>query len=670
MSERERIDREILEKITERIRLRDPEGADPATARAGLRRQAAELGLSSFHVERIFARIDQYAQHLTGHRRLAETHPDLKTARGVRVAFQGIRGAYSYLAVMKFFAGHESDVLPVGHGTMRDTVRAVQESEADFALLPIENTLAGSINETYELLARAQLSIVGEEILPIHHCLLAAEDVPLSRIQRICSHPVALAQCNLFLQSLAHCTVESVGDTAEAARRVREAADPTVAAIASEEAAELYGLTVVRREIENDRENYTRFVLVARQPLALTSGVPCKTSLLLVTAHEKGALLESLQSLAEAGINMTKLESRPIPGAPWEYMFYIDIEANAAETRVQEALDAMRRRARELRVLGTYPVRAAESAPTEGAGEDLADLVVAGGGEDDAAEASAASPAPQPDRPFRLASRASRPDGTVLRVKGAVVGEGFCIIAGPCAVESRDQILESARIVKETGGQILRGGAFKPRTSPYSFQGLGREGLEYLAEAGEKYELPVVSEVLTPEDVAVTARYVDILQVGARNMQNFALLREVGTAGKPVLLKRGMMSSVEEWLLAAEYILKQGNQQVILCERGLRSFDTATRNLLDVSAVPVARSWSHLPVFVDPSHAVGVREWIPDLAAASAAAGAHGIMVEIHPNPEEALCDRAQALPPEMFRRMVASLRRILAARGEGGAGA
>ncbi len=670
MSERERIDREILAKLAERLRLRDPEGTDPAAARAELRRQAAELGLSSFHVDRIFARIDQYAQHLTGHRRLAETHPDLKAARGVRVAFQGIRGAYSYLAVMKFFAGHESDVMPVGHGTMRDTVRAVQESEVDFALLPIENTLAGSINETYELLARARLSIVGEEILPIHHCLLAAEDVPLSRIRRICSHPVALAQCNLFLQSLSHCTVESVGDTAEAARRVREAADPTVAAIASEEASELYGLTVIRREIENDRENYTRFVLIAREPLALTSGVPCKTSLLLVTAHEKGALLESLQSLAEAGINMTKLESRPIPGAPWEYMFYIDIEANAAETRVQEALDAMRRCARELRVLGTYPVRAVESPPAQGRGEDLADLVVAGGSEDAGAESCTPPPAPQPDRPFRLASRAARPDGTVLRVKGAVIGEGFCIIAGPCAVESRDQILESARIVKETGGQVLRGGAFKPRTSPYSFQGLGREGLEYLAEAGEKYELPVVSEVLTPEDVAVTARYVDILQVGARNMQNFALLREVGTAGKPVLLKRGMMSSVEEWLLAAEYILKQGNQQVILCERGLRSFDTATRNLLDVSAVPVARSWSHLPVFVDPSHAVGVREWIPDLAAAAAAAGAHGIMVEIHPKPEEALCDRAQALPPEMFRRMVASLRRILAAREEGGAGA
>jgi len=238
----------------------------------------------------------------------------------------------------------------------------------------------------------------------------------------------------------------------------------------------------------------------------------------------------------------------------------------------------------------------------------------------------------------------------VVEAGGVRIGEDdLVVIAGPCAVESWDQVMAAARAVKEHGGSILRGGCFKPRTSPYSFQGLGFEGLEMLAEAGKAFGLPIITEVLAPDDVEAVATRADILQIGARNMQNFALLSAVGKAHRPVMLKRGLSSSIDEWLQAAEYILAEGNQQVLLCERGIRTFETSTRNTLDLSAVPVLQSRTHLPVIVDPSHAAGERSLVPPLAIAAAAIGANGIMVEIHPDPDSALSDGDQSLTLDGF---------------------
>ncbi|MBN2025925.1 MAG: 3-deoxy-7-phosphoheptulonate synthase, partial [Actinobacteria bacterium] len=238
----------------------------------------------------------------------------------------------------------------------------------------------------------------------------------------------------------------------------------------------------------------------------------------------------------------------------------------------------------------------------------------------------------------------------------SVGGRQVIVMAGPCAVESREQLLETARAVERAGAHVLRGGAFKPRTSPYSFQGLGEEGLAMLAKAREETGLPIVTEVLDVRDIDVVARYADVLQVGARNMQNFLMLRDLGLQEKPILLKRGMSSTVEEWLMAAEYILKEGNKDVILCERGIRTFETGTRNTLDISAVPAVKSFSHLPVIVDPSHATGVRELVVPLCKAALAVGADGVMVEMHPNPREALCDGPQSLTIEDFKVMMAEL--------------
>ena len=262
--------------------------------------------------------------------------------------------------------------------------------------------------------------------------------------------------------------------------------------------------------------------------------------------------------------------------------------------------------------------------------------------------------------PFELVSRMYRERRTVFTVGGLrSAGEKVVIMAGPCAVEGRDTFIQTAEAVKRGGADILRGGAYKPRSSPYSFQGLGEEGLKILAEARSLTGLPVVTEVLDHASVEVVAEYADILQVGARNMQNFSLLKELGQSGKPVLIKRGMSATIEEWLMAAEYLLSEGNGKVILCERGIRTFERYTRNTLDLSAVPIAKELSHLPVFVDPSHGTGQWRWVSPMSLAAVAAGADGLIIEVHSSPKEALCDGKQSLLPEKFYHMVSSLKKV-----------
>ena len=268
-------------------------------------------------------------------------------------------------------------------------------------------------------------------------------------------------------------------------------------------------------------------------------------------------------------------------------------------------------------------------------------------------------------RPFKLASRDFHPQDTVISLNGLRIGDRKVVVmAGPCAVESREQLLETARAVKAAGAHILRGGAFKPRTSPYSFQGLGLRGLELLAEAKAETGLPVVTEVMSPQEVPLVARYADILQIGTRNMQNYRLLEAVGQTSKPVLLKRGMMSTIEELLMAAEYILIQGNHKVMLCERGIRTFETYTRNTLDLSAVPLLKQLTHLPVIVDPSHGTGKWELVGPMAKAAIAAGSDGLLIEVHPRPEEALSDGGQSLKPDKFAELMEELRRVAEAVG------
>ncbi|CAG1066308.1 3-deoxy-7-phosphoheptulonate synthase [uncultured bacterium] len=268
-------------------------------------------------------------------------------------------------------------------------------------------------------------------------------------------------------------------------------------------------------------------------------------------------------------------------------------------------------------------------------------------------------------KPYKLVSREFQKESSVIDVGGVKIGDtDLQVIAGPCSVESRDSLVECARQVKAAGARILRGGAFKPRTSPYDFQGLGTDGLKLLAEAKKETGLPIISELMDPRDTELMCEYVDIIQIGARNMQNFRLLMEVGKAGKPVLLKRGLSATLKEFLMSAEYIASQGNSQIILCERGIRTFETATRNTLDLSAVPVLKEETHLPIFIDPSHSAGRWNLVAPLAKAAIAVGADGLMIEVHTDPENALCDGAQSLKPTKFARLMDEMKKVATAVG------
>jgi chorismate mutase/prephenate dehydratase len=569
--------------------------------------------------------------------------------RAVTVAIQGIEGSYSQLASQQYFDSKGTTVSYHRAQTFADAVAAVQRGDAEVAVLPIENTTSGAISEVYDLLLNSRLHFVGDVRFRVRHCLLGIEGATIADLRRVYCHPQAVAQCSEFLAELEHCEIVYFSDTALSGRKIREMGDPSIAAIASEEAARLFGLDVLQNGIANRDENYTRFVVVAPEPATVPDGVPSKTSIVMSVGNHPGALMEALALFHDADINLVMLESRPIPHNPREELFYLDFDGNITDPGVQLVVENLTRQVRFLKVLGSYPSRDLRPKPIE---RKVKKVMPEG-----RSELTQLAPSPASPSGYKLGSRGHKQQNTIVEVSGVRIGgDDLVMIAGPCAVESWDQVMATAKVVKESGGALLRGGCFKPRTSPYSFQGLGYEGLEMLVEAGKAFGLPVVTEVVSPQDVEGIARKADVLQIGTRNMQNFSLLSAVGRAHRPVMLKRGMSSSLDEWLQAAEYILSEGNQQVFLCERGIRTFETSTRNTLDLSAVPVLRQRTHLPVIVDPSHAAGNRDLVAPLALAAQAIGAHGVMVEIHPEPETALSDGPQSLRFDQYKDLMAAL--------------
>lgn len=568
---------------------------------------------------------------------------------GVTVAIQGIKGSYSYLACQQYFGAKGTEVSVVTSRTFSEAIQNVRSGRADATVLPIENTTSGAITEVYDLLLESGLHLTGDIKFKIRHCLLGLEGGSIADMRKIYCHPQAVAQCSEFLATLEDCEIVHFSDTALSGKHIKDLNDPSVGAIASEEAARLFGLQVLKSGIANREENYTRFVVAATDPIDIPDGVPAKTSIVIAVGNHPGALMDALAIFSEGDINLVKLESRPIPHNPREELFYVDFEGDVSEKAVDAVLNTLMKEVRFLKVLGSYPSRDLRQKPKlrprQSTHPKLREALVE------------MSPTTEDPKGYRLGSRGHKSSSTIVEVAGARFGgDDLVMIAGPCAVESWDQIVASARTVRDAGGSVLRGGCFKPRTSPYSFQGLGFEGLDMLAEAGKTFGLPVVTEVLSPEDVDDVAKKADILQIGTRNMQNFSLLAAVGRTHRPVLLKRGMSSSLDELLQAAEYILAEGNQRVILCERGIRTFERSTRNTLDLSAVPVLKSRTHLPVVVDPSHAAGSRYLVPPLALAADAIGAHGVMVEIHPDPDTALSDGPQSLRFDQFEELMRAL--------------
>lgn len=622
--------------------------------------------LDPHFISKIFAEVLAEGNRVQRDYLQAKINPGVMS-RPARVAFQGIDGAYSHLAGRAFF---NSQSVPevndhttfVGYTSFEDAVRATEKGECDYAILPIENTSSGAINDVYDLLLHSKLSIVGEEKVLIDYCLVGPASVPITHLTRIYCNSFAVAECSAFLRCIPGCALEFSNDSAQAVKKLRESGEQLHAAIASEETATMFGLHVLQRNISDHDSTYTRYIVVAGRSVKVDPRIPAKTSIVMHTLNKPGALVEALLVFKEHGINLTKLENRPIPGNSWEEMFYIDFVGNIQSETVSAALAELTKLVRFSKVLGCYPacdvepVRVAtpEDVTTISARQTTLDA------QHSESQAPAKPKAPSKDKGYKLVTREHKPSNTVIDVGGVSIGDGnFLVIAGPCSVESREQIMACAKHARDHGALVLRGGVFKPRTSPYSFQGLGYDGLELLCEAGKAFGLPVITEVMTTEDVDRVAARSDIIQIGARNMQNFSLLKAVGQTRVPIMLKRGMSSSIEELLQAVEYILAGGNQQVFLCERGIRTFETATRGTLDISAVPVLKARTHLPIFIDPSHAAGTRELVAPLARAAKAVGADGIIVEFHPAPEKALSDGPQALYFDQFATLMNDLREI-----------
>ena len=652
LSERRKLSLEIVKfKNQEKSSIRDR--AREKELLTKLIETGREYGLDSHYVSKIFYEIIDDSVKLQNKFVLNEENKnDLSDV--ITVAIQGIEGSFSYMASKSFF-GSEKQIVFRKMKNFDEVVEAVEDSTADYAVLPIENTTSGSINEVYDALTSGNLHIVGEEIFQVKHCLVGLEDVPLNKIKKIYAHYQAARQCSKFLKSLPQAEIEYFEDTAKSVEKIKEEGKNIYAAIASKEASEIFNVNVLREDIANQQGNFTRFLICSRNPIKVDERIPAKTSLILATAHKAGSLVQALSIFKDYGINLTKLESRPIIGNPWEEMFYLDFQGNIQNEKVKTLLDEVGKHTRYLKILGCYPAKDFEETKVE--------HIHIKENENQEAEITPEIITEKKSSPkvtYKLASREYKTDDTIITVKDVKIGGGnFVIIAGPCSVESSEQIYQCAREVKENFAHILRGGCFKPRTSPYAFQGLGYDGLDLLRSAGDEYDLPVITEVLSIDQIEKVAEKSDILQIGARNMQNFSLLSEVGKSFRPVMLKRGLMSSIEELLNAAEYILARGNRQVILCERGIRTFETATRNTLDLSAVPVLKELTHLPVIVDPSHAVGHRDKVIPLAKAAKAVGADGLMVEIHPNPDKALSDGLQSLKFEQFRTLVNEIEKM-----------
>jgi chorismate mutase/prephenate dehydratase len=558
--------------------------------------------------------------------------------------------------VLEAYAGRRGVTFePLGCASFRAVAHAVLGGKADVGLLPIDNAIAGTIREGYDVLAEYELDPLAEITLRLEHRLVGLPGATLEGVREIESHAIVLAECGRFLASLPDVKRVPVGDTAIAARDVAAAKNPALAAICSKEAAERYGLVELAGSIADHPDNTTRFLLfrapvasgLAREFEPAAAGSDRKTSLIFSVADKPGALARSLDAFGKHGLNVSKLDSKSRLGTS-EFAFYADVDGDVREERFSDALRDLKEYTSSLHIIGSYDAGTAPARVRR-----TLDVVV------DNSPAVVPSVSKQKQN-FPKVTREPGQARSKVRVGNVVLEDGtFIIAAGPCSVESREQVLAVAHEIADHGAVMLRGGAFKPRTSPYAFQGMGWEGLALLAEAGRETGMPIVSEVMSVDQVERMGQSVDMFQIGARNMQNFDLLKAVGKTHIPVLLKRGMSASLDELLSAAEYILSEGNPDVVLCERGIRTFETATRNTLDLSAVAVLREKTHLPIMVDPSHGVGVRRWIRPLCRAAKAVGANGILIEVHPNPAVALSDADQALTFADYEEIVADLARI-----------
>lgn len=582
------VDRRLLEALAERVRLvervaeRKSRGGavvrDPAREEALLGKLVdlgREAGLDAFLVTRVFREVLDHSLRVQIER-LAGRAGDEAT---ITVGFQGGEGAYSHMCAQRFFSARKAAIFR-GYPDFRSMLEAVRDGALAYAVLPIENTTAGSINESYDLLAEYDLRLVGEEVQRVEHCLIGLADVPLHRIRRIYSHPVALAQCRAFLSSLPGCHAEASEDTALSVAKVKREQDLSQAAIASEEAARIYGLPILRRHVQDQRENLTRMVIVAREDEPRDPRLPCKTSLVFATKHERGALARGIAVLSEHGLNLTKLESRPRPNTPWEYRFYLDFEGDIDDPNVAEALEQLGAETSYLRVLGCYPARTLpESRPVEPAQP----------------AAKAATPKPAPAQ-------------GVVRVGDRLeIGAVPVVFAGPA---SGDDPAEAAAAARDANAQGYWG-AF------LSEGGLIGKAREAVVRAAHERSLPIALPVDHAADVRELTRRAELLVVPPARMHDTVLLRELGHVDAAVAISRLPGSRLSEWLDAARFVRERGNGRLILV-------DGSSRRLPDLALLPEITAACDHPVLV--SLQAASPDARPRLAEAARIAGAHGVI--------------------------------------------
>ena len=565
---------------------------------------ATEKDLDPNLAERVLREVINHSREVQSRRVHHARNPFLERAH--KIAYQGTNGAYSWMACRKYFG---NDIEPIGYTSFVEAVDAVESGNVDLAFLPIENVLAGTVYEVYDLLADSNLNVVGEEYLKIEHCLIGLEGTPLDHIRAVLSHPVALQQCTAFIKSLPNASYQSYIDSAEAVRKVKDEGDSTQAAIASAEAADLYGLTVLRRGIADHPENYTRFWIISRDPASVDTRIPAKTSFLLVTDHSEGALVAALSTLSSKGINLTKLESRPRKGIPWQYQFHIEMEGNIDEARIVEALDQVRSRAKVLRVLGCFPsamVGTTSRAQLE--------------------------PGEVQSRPFESRDSdsgvQSLPEKMLtsrqILVGSILVGDSSFTTVVSCPLDTESgAVEETLKGLRRLGQSLLR------------VTGLGSSekeidgNFEQIQQLANQHGIPLGCEVQTPGQISLYDSHADVLFLSSRQMQNMSLLEAAGRTSVPIVLERNISSTVQELLSSASTILKLGNQQVILCEGGIRTSESGSRSTIDLGAVLTLKEETRFPVFIDPTQCVSHHKRIPPLVNAARHVGADGTVIQL-----------------------------------------
>ncbi|GLS82533.1 prephenate dehydratase [Paraferrimonas haliotis] len=561
-------------------------------------------GLDAHYVTRLFQTIIEDSV-LNQQAFLAQrANPDTSKP-AYRVAFLGAKGAYSYLASSRFCARQGADFQQLGCGTFDEVIHAVESGQADYGLLPIENTSSGSINEVYDLLQHTNLAITAETRIEVNHCILAKTSQPLEQVRKVYGHPQAISQCSRFLKSQGHITPVYCASTADAMLAVSESTDDNVAAVGSEEGGKAFELCAVEKGIANQQQNSSRFIVVAPKPVEVPQQVPAKTTFIMATGQKPGALVDALIVLKTHGINMCKLESRPIQGNLGEEMFYVDVEANLASQSLKDALAQLTRLTRFIKVLGCYardevsPVHLTASQltlPEQGALNSN-------------------------DRP--LSSRAHKYDTTQVQLGVHTLGsEQFATIAGPSEWNSSIQLDDSAKTLREFGACALVAGN----------SDITEQQANQVASVARSMELAYVSHVQLPQQVQPLSLVADVFLLEANQMQQHALLTALGRSHKPVILRRAHTASISDWLQAAQLIMAQGNQQVILCESGVQTLETGKRLTLDLTLVQQLKQESHLPVIVEPGAVESNSQAIAALTIAAKAIGADGVLLNVHPN--------------------------------------